>query len=123
MQVLAHNTVQDFMVALFLYTKCVLLQKHNALIIENKDLIFSYCYSSACKYQIRIYLDCTVTMFNFKNLNSDLKLGQNFQQFLKFHYFINLPLHAMYLCKDAFSVLTIIKILINSENQWKCPEI
>lgn len=42
-------------------------------------------------------------------MNSDLKLGQNLQQFLKFHYFINLPLPAMYLCKEAFPVLTIIK--------------
>jgi hypothetical protein len=42
-------------------------------------------------------------------MNTVLKLGQNFQQFLKFHYFLSLPLHAMYLCKEAFSVLTIIK--------------
>lgn len=98
----------------------VLLQKH-ALIIENIDLIFS-CYSSACKYQISIYFDSTVTLFNFKNccLSCWLFIFKNLNEFCleirtelptisKISLFHKSATSCMYLCKEAFSVLTTIK--------------
>lgn len=40
----------------------LLLQKHNRLIMES-NLAFSYYYFSAYKYQISIFLGCTVLEF------------------------------------------------------------